>query len=132
MKSGPSRHFQRRCKFSISVKTNCTIFLSQEGFRLAQPVFLGFVTRYFSPLSHDITTSNAYLYGLGLALSALFTSLNIIPLNFVRQRLGMRARIAASALVYRKVCGYFIHPDISFFSNQVSLSNKSPPPKSTF
>jgi len=73
-----------------------------EGFRLSQPIFIGFVTRYFAPGNKESET-NAYLYGLGLALCAIATSLNMTPLNFLRQRIGMRLRISSSALVYRKV-----------------------------
>eukprot|EP00795_Rhopilema_esculentum_P002545 gene2545-740_t len=77
--------------------------LLAEGFRLAQPVFLGMVTEYFSKPNTSDSRKNAYLYSLGLCLCALATSLNMIPLNFTRQRIGMRVRIAMCALVYKKI-----------------------------
>ena len=95
-------------QFCISFDLIITIYAFllialQEGFRLSQPIFLGFITRYFAEGSQE-TETNAYLYGLGLALCAMGTSLNMTPLNFLRQRIGMRLRISTSALVYKKVC----------------------------
>ena len=59
--------------------------------------------RYFEPKSTTSTTE-AYLYAMALLLCSLGITLNNMPLNFMRQRIGMRARIAATTLIYKKVC----------------------------
>eukprot|EP00794_Sanderia_malayensis_P020178 gene20178-22153_t len=76
--------------------------IAMEALRLSQPIFLGLVTSYFAPYS-KVSSRDAYLYGLGLILCTLFSGWHNVALGFMRQRFGMRIRIAITALVYRKV-----------------------------
>ena len=66
-------------------------------------MLLGMLVRYFEPNS-TVSTTEAYLYAMAMLLCSLGITLNNIPLNFMRQRIGMRARIAATTLIYKKVC----------------------------
>ncbi|XP_063224295.1 probable multidrug resistance-associated protein lethal(2)03659 [Bacillus rossius redtenbacheri] len=77
------------------------VVIMELVFRLAQPMFLGQLIRYFEPDS-DITLKMAYLNALGLVTcSAVFI--------FVRQpymmaifHLGLKIRVGVCSLIYRK------------------------------
>ena len=47
----------------------------------------------------------AYLYAMGMTLCSLGITLHIIPFQFLRQKIGMQARIGTCGLVYKKVTG---------------------------
>ena len=83
------------------------LFSLQEGLRITQPVFLGMLVRYFEPLS-KVTKTQAYLYALAMLLCSLGMTLTILPLTFMRQRIGMRSRVAATTLIYKKVTVLFL------------------------
>jgi len=78
------------------------LVLFSEGLRVTLPILLGLLVRYFEPNS-SVTKTQAYLYAMAMLLCSLGITLNNIPLNFIRQRIGMQARIAATTLVYKKV-----------------------------
>ena len=88
-----------------SIKLFCFFFtFSKEGLRVGRPILLGLVVRFFSP-NTDVMTKEAYLYGLGLVLCTSAITMTIIPFQFLRQNIGMKARAAVTALLYKKVRG---------------------------
>eukprot|EP00794_Sanderia_malayensis_P020176 gene20176-22151_t len=73
-----------------------------EGLRIVQPIFLGLLIGYFEPTSKT-TKKEAYLYAMAMLLCSMGITLNLVPFNFHRQRMGMHARVAVTSLVYKKV-----------------------------
>ena len=47
--------------------------------------------------------TDAFLYALGVSLCSFCASFFNVPFAFLRQRYGMKLRIACTSLVYRKV-----------------------------
>ncbi|XP_014237759.1 multidrug resistance-associated protein 4-like isoform X1 [Trichogramma pretiosum] len=70
--------------------------------RVVQPLTLGILIYHFDPCS-TTTASQAYLLASGVVLMALLQALVGHHSNFGQFEIGMRLRIACSALVYRKI-----------------------------
>nr|CAD7399248.1 unnamed protein product [Timema cristinae] len=83
------------------IQRKLTLSVFNSIFRVAQPLFLGQLLRYFES-SSEVTKNSAYLYAGGVIVcSASFT--------FVRQQfilgvshLGMKIRVGVCSLIYRK------------------------------
>jgi ATP-binding cassette, subfamily C (CFTR/MRP), member 4 len=76
-----------------------------ELFRVAQPVLLGRVVKYFQR-NQGISNTDASLSALGVVLcSALFISM-FHPLIVGAFKIGMRMRVASISLMYKKVYLY--------------------------
>ena len=69
---------------------------------MIQPLLLGGLIRYFDD-SASVSTSEAYLYALGMTLCAAILALTHHPYFYIVQRIGMAVRVACSALIYKKV-----------------------------
>ena len=76
----------------------------QEFLRIMQPLLLGGLIRYFDA-DTKVTKTDAYLYALGMTLSAAFMSISHHTYFYQTQKLGMDARVACSSLIYKKVNG---------------------------
>ncbi|XP_071508424.1 ATP-binding cassette sub-family C member 4-like [Diadema antillarum] len=77
------------------------LFMWEEGLRLIQPLLLKWLTEYFS-VDSTVSTRDAYLYAMGLGLSALLLAF-VHGVNFFGiQRLGMQSRVALCTLMYKK------------------------------
>lgn len=71
--------------------------------RIAQPLLLGQVIRYFSTADHaGITYEWACIYALGVCLCTLFFVSMHHPTMQQVMRLGMRLRVSSCALMYQK------------------------------
>lgn len=89
-------------KCSSDKVTNILNSSLQEILRLAQPILLGQLVRYFVQDS-PISIRDAYLYASGLSMCAFLSSMSNAPYSFMRQVYGMRIRVACTGLVYKKV-----------------------------
>lgn len=76
--------------------------LSIDIHRIAQPLCLGMLIQYFHA-GNTMPTWQAYGYATGVVLSAAVYTLTIHPYFYRVQHLGMRIRVAACSLIYRKV-----------------------------
>ncbi len=74
----------------------------QEATKVVQPLMLGGLIRYFVPGS-GVTKFDAYMMALGLSLCAMMLAVSHHPYFYGVQRIGMRLRIAACGLIYKKV-----------------------------
>ncbi|XP_036361692.1 multidrug resistance-associated protein 4 isoform X2 [Octopus sinensis] len=70
--------------------------------RVIQPLLLGKLVSYFTPDS-QMTTQQAYLYGMGVVICILLSCLCNHIFFFNVQRLGMQIRIACCSLMYKKM-----------------------------
>uniref|UniRef100_A0A146LYI9 Cystic fibrosis transmembrane conductance regulator n=6 Tax=Lygus hesperus TaxID=30085 RepID=A0A146LYI9_LYGHE len=79
------------------------IFIAEIGLRIGQPLLLGQLLRYFSPTSgREMTIQDAYVFAAGVILCSGFTILIMHPYMLAVLHLGMKLRVAACALIYRK------------------------------
>jgi ATP-binding cassette subfamily C (CFTR/MRP) protein 4 len=69
--------------------------------RIYQPLFMGWMIDYFSPESRT-TKLEAYLYAAGVVLCAAIYTFTHHPYFFGVMHLGMKLRVAACSLLYRK------------------------------
>ena len=71
--------------------------------KVVQPLLMGGLIRYFSP---DTTVSllEAYMYAIGVGLCAVLVAITHHPYFFQVMRIGMRIRVAACSLLFKKVC----------------------------
>lgn len=74
----------------------------QEMTKVCQPLMLAGLIRYFQP-DAGVSTTEAYLYALGLTLSSMVIAIAHHPYFFRVQRVGMQMRVASCALIYQKV-----------------------------
>ena len=86
----------------FTIYTVHLVMCPQEILKIAGPIFLGQLIRYFVEDS-PISTGDAYLYATGLILCSLMSSMFNAPFTFMSQVYGMRIRVACTGLVYRKV-----------------------------
>ncbi|XP_048764978.2 ATP-binding cassette sub-family C member 4-like isoform X2 [Ostrea edulis] len=77
------------------------IVFIEEVTKVIQPLLLGQLIRYFTPKS-TITQTDAYLYAMGISLSAIILAIAHHPYFFTVQRIGMQIRVACCSLLYRK------------------------------
>ena len=71
--------------------------------RLLQPWFMGQFMGYFTYKDDRISTLAACMYATGVVLMAALYNLTHHQFFFGSQIVGMRLRVAASSLIYRKV-----------------------------
>lgn len=77
------------------------VFVSEMMFRITMPVFLGGIVSYYSnPERSNI--SEAYWYSAGIIASCFFSTLTQHPLMLANMSCGMRIRVAACSMIYRK------------------------------
>lgn len=76
-------------------------FFNDIIIRLFQPFFLGLLLNYFAPNS-DITKREAYLYAIAVVALNFLASISINQFMFRSLSIGMKIRVAASSLIYRK------------------------------
>ncbi|XP_023246264.1 multidrug resistance-associated protein 4 isoform X2 [Copidosoma floridanum] len=70
--------------------------------KIFQPTLLGLLMSYFRPAT-TTTTGQAYAYAAALVVSLVLQAMFVRHGYFGLNRIGMRARIACSSLVYRKI-----------------------------
>ncbi|XP_076435453.1 ATP-binding cassette sub-family C member 4-like isoform X2 [Babylonia areolata] len=73
----------------------------EEGVRVFQPLLLGGLIRYFTPGS-QVSTTEAYLYAMGVSLCAILIAITHHPYFFGVVRMGMQMRVACCSLMYKK------------------------------
>ncbi|KAJ8874683.1 hypothetical protein PR048_025549, partial [Dryococelus australis] len=69
--------------------------------RVAEPIFLGRLIRYFEPGS-DMSEQQAYLNALGLLGCCFINVLVRQPVSMAMAHMGMKLRVATCSLIYRK------------------------------
>lgn len=100
-KDGPSLLKAGLQVFKGPLMLSGIILLLLEIFvRGSQPLFIMGVVSYFSGYTEDIKLG--YLYALGLILCSLFNVLIVHPIMLYQSHLGMKIRIAAISMIYRK------------------------------
>lgn len=77
------------------------IVFIEEGTKIAQPLLLGQLIRYFTPNS-TMCSTEAYMYAMGVSLCAVVLAVFHHPYFFGVQRIGMQLRVACCSLLYRK------------------------------
>ncbi|XP_045033102.1 ATP-binding cassette subfamily C member 4 isoform X3 [Daphnia magna] len=70
--------------------------------RIGQPLCLGQLVHYFGSENKTISTTQAYLYAAGVVLGSVLYTMTLHPYFFLCQHTGMRIRVAACSLVYKK------------------------------
>ncbi|KAL8592423.1 hypothetical protein ACOMHN_021365 [Nucella lapillus] len=73
----------------------------EEGVRVVQPLLLGGLIRYFTPGS-QVSSTEAYLYALGVSVCAAVIAVTHHPYFFGVTRMGMQMRVACCSLMYKK------------------------------
>lgn len=68
--------------------------------RLSQPIFLAGLIQYYSKDNGDIT--EAYLYAAGVILCSVVNITIVHPYMLSQMHVGMKMRIAACSMIYRK------------------------------
>ncbi|KAH1001477.1 hypothetical protein HUJ04_005494 [Dendroctonus ponderosae] len=79
----------------------CCYFFSELFVKLGQPLFLSKLLEYYEPGS-SMSKSEAYYYAAGIALCSFITQTFQHSFMLHNFHLGMKIRVATSALVYRK------------------------------
>ena len=75
----------------------------QETSRIAAALMMGYLIRYFHS-GNDVSTRDAYLLAGGISACAAIVPVLTHHAYFYRaNRMGMRVRVAATALIYKKV-----------------------------
>lgn len=82
--------------------------------RIAQPILLGGLISFFTPGS-KMTLNEAYIWAVGVVLCSGFNVLFMHPYMMSVMHIGMKARVAACSLVYRKVSLFNFKLGDSFF-----------------
>lgn len=72
----------------------------EMAFKVTQPFFLGKLVAYYSRAEGDI--SEAYLYAGAVVLCSAINVLFIHPYMLSQLHLGMKLRVAACSMIYRK------------------------------
>jgi len=70
--------------------------------RIAQPLCLGMLIQYFQ-VDSTMPAWEAYAYATGVVLSSALYTFTHHPYFFGIQHMGMRVRVAACSLIYKKV-----------------------------
>jgi hypothetical protein len=73
--------------------------------RVAQALFLKWLIESFSveKAEEEDHKLKQYMWAAGVCLTTLFHTLLLHPTMFGQQHIGMKCRVAASSLIYRKV-----------------------------
>ncbi|KAJ8031340.1 Multidrug resistance-associated protein 4 [Holothuria leucospilota] len=90
----------RTCRVLV-ILNGFIVFFEECIFKMGQPILLGIFVQYFNEES-NITTAQAYLCAIGMSVCAMGITILHHPSFFISSRVGMRIRVAVSALVYRK------------------------------
>ncbi|KAL1140804.1 hypothetical protein AAG570_000732 [Ranatra chinensis] len=77
------------------------LFVAEIILRIAQPLFLGGLIDHFTPES-KVSKYEAYLYATGIILCSAITVLSMHPYMMGIMHIGMKVRVAACSLIYRK------------------------------
>ncbi|KAJ8030792.1 hypothetical protein HOLleu_27302 [Holothuria leucospilota] len=81
--------------------SGCLAFFQECIFKMGQPILMGILVQYFVEPS-SITRQQAYLCALGFSVCVTGTFVLHHQVFFINNRVGMRLRVAVSALIYRK------------------------------
>ncbi|ODN02112.1 Multidrug resistance-associated protein 4 [Orchesella cincta] len=76
-------------------------FVEECGTRIAQPLMLGYLIRYFTK-KEEFNEADGYLFAGAVVFASGFYTFTHHPYFFGVQHVGMKIRIACCALVYRK------------------------------
>jgi ATP-binding cassette subfamily C (CFTR/MRP) protein 4 len=81
------------------------VFICLYCDRVAQPLFLGRLVRYFSGSNSDSQTTieEAYFYAAGVVLCSAINIFVMHPYMMAIVHMGMKIRVACCSLIYRKV-----------------------------
>lgn len=78
-----------------------TLLVLEMLFKVTQPIFLGSIIKYYAnPERSNI--SEAYLYSAGIILCSFFSVMFQHALMLSNLNLGMKLRISACSIIYRK------------------------------
>ncbi|XP_059490449.1 probable multidrug resistance-associated protein lethal(2)03659 [Neocloeon triangulifer] len=77
------------------------LLLIEIGVKVAQPLLLGQLIRYFTPMS-GIEKDEAYWYAAGVILCSGISIVTLHPYMLGIMHIGMQMRVAACSLIYRK------------------------------
>ncbi|XP_063697681.1 probable multidrug resistance-associated protein lethal(2)03659 [Culicoides brevitarsis] len=76
------------------------LFILEFAVRMTQPIFIGGLVNYYSKVDGNI--NEAYLYAGGIILCTALNLLIIHPFMLGQSHLGMKIRISAISMIYRK------------------------------
>lgn len=76
------------------------LLILELGVRLSQPIFLAKLIQYYSRENGDVT--EAYLYAAGVILCSMVNVSIVHPYMLSQMHVGMKMRIAACSMIYRK------------------------------
>lgn len=76
------------------------LFILEFAVRMTQPIFIGGLVSYYSKTDGNI--NEAYLYAGGIVLCTALNLLIIHPFMLAQSHLGMKMRISAISMIYRK------------------------------
>lgn len=76
------------------------LFILEFAVRMTQPIFIGGLVNYYS--KEDGNINEAYLYAAGIILCSALNLLIIHPFMLGQSHLGMKMRISAISMIYRK------------------------------
>ncbi|XP_046823149.1 probable multidrug resistance-associated protein lethal(2)03659 isoform X2 [Vespa crabro] len=68
--------------------------------RVLQPLFLGYLLRYYN--TTEVSKNEAYLYALGIILCSAINIFVVHPYMMAILHMGMKMRVACCSLIYRK------------------------------
>lgn len=86
----------------ISISTTRIIIIIWTN-RIIQPHCLGNLVTYFSPMQHNLTSNDAYVYVAGLVGCSFISVTTMQTLVFHMLQLGMCIRQTCCAMIYRKL-----------------------------
>lgn len=76
------------------------LFILEFGVRMTQPIFIGGLVNYYTKVNGNI--NEAYLYAVGIIVCTALNLLIIHPFMLGLSHLGMKIRISAISMIYRK------------------------------
>lgn len=79
------------------------VFIMILSDRIIQPHCLGGLVTYFSPVQHNLTSHDAYIYVAGLVGCSFISVTTMQTLIFHMLQLGMCIRQTCCAMIYRKL-----------------------------
>ncbi|KAJ3634109.1 hypothetical protein MTP99_011017 [Tenebrio molitor] len=89
--------------YGLEISLYGIVILIQELIvKMAHPLLIGRLMAYYDPLQTEVTKDKAYLYACGIIVISLINVLITHSYFFGLQHLGMRIRVAACSLIYRK------------------------------
>lgn len=79
----------------------CVLLVSELLFKVTMPIFLGGVVRYYANPEHS-KISEAYWYSAGIIACSFFAVLTQHALMLTNLTCGMKIRVSACSMIYRK------------------------------